>query len=113
MDGESYEGRLSLKRHASDFGLVIQSAIRSFADYHAGRPRPAHQPPAESATIGPISAAATFENGRAVLLTTDPTTALHELTGWAKGRGEALEGLSVTPASLEDVYLGLTGDAAQ
>ena len=39
--------------------------------------------------------------------------ALHELTGWARGRGEALESLSVTPASLEDVYLGLAGDEAE
>ena len=66
-----------------------------------------------SADLPPAAAAATFENGRAVLHTADPTTALHELTCWAKGRGEALEGLSVTPASLEDVYLGLAGDEAQ
>ena len=66
-----------------------------------------------SADLPPAASAATIENGRAVIHTTDPTTALQELTGWAKGRGEALEGLSVTPASLEDVYLGLTGDEAQ
>ncbi len=63
--------------------------------------------------LPPAAATATGENGRIVLVTTDPTTALHELTGWAKERGEALDGLSVTPASLEDVYLGLTGDEAQ
>ncbi len=63
-----------------------------------------------SSDLPPVAAGATFENGRAVLLTTDPTTALHELTGWAKGHGDALEGLTVTPPSLEDVYLGLTGD---
>ncbi len=63
-----------------------------------------------SADLPQLAAAATFENGRAVLHTTDPTTTLHELTGWAKRRGEALDGLTVTPPSLEDVYLGLTGD---
>ncbi len=66
-----------------------------------------------AAGLPPAAAAATFENGRAVLRTVDPTTALHELTGWAKERGEALEGLSVTPVSLEDVYLGLAGDEAE
>ena len=66
-----------------------------------------------SADLPPGAAGATIENGRAVLRTADPTTALHELTGWARGQGEALEGLSVTPASLEDVYLGLAGDEAE
>jgi ABC-2 type transport system ATP-binding protein len=66
-----------------------------------------------SADLPQAAAAATLKNGRAVLLTTDPTTALHELTGWAKKRGEALEGLSVTPPSLEDVYLGLTEDKTE
>ena len=65
------------------------------------------------AELPPGAAAATIENGRAVLRTADPTTVLHELTGWARERGEALEGLSVTPVSLEDVYLGLAGDEAE
>jgi len=65
------------------------------------------------AELPPGAAAATIESGRAVLRTADPTTVLHELTGWARERGEALEGLSVTPVSLEDVYLGLAGDEAE
>jgi len=65
------------------------------------------------AELPPGAAAATIENGRAVLRTADPTTVMHELTGWARERGEALEGLSVTPVSLEDVYLGLAGDEAE
>ncbi len=40
MDGESYEGRVCLKRHDSDFPTVIQWAMRSFVDYHAGRACP-------------------------------------------------------------------------
>ena len=66
-----------------------------------------------SADLPPAATTATIENGRAMLRTADPTTALHELTGWARGRDETLEGLSVTPASLEDVYLGLAGDEAE
>jgi ABC-2 type transport system ATP-binding protein len=37
------------------------------------------------------------------------TGALHALTGWARARGDELEGLAVTRPSLEDVYLRLTG----
>ncbi len=35
---------------------------------------------------------------------------LHDLTGWALAGGHALQGLSVLRVSLEDVYLGLTGE---
>ncbi|MDQ3725507.1 MAG: ABC transporter ATP-binding protein [Actinomycetota bacterium] len=42
------------------------------------------------------------------LTTTTPVQTLHELTGEALARGEALEGLEVTRPSLEDVYLELT-----
>ncbi len=40
----------------------------------------------------------------------EPTAFLHDLTGWAVGRGEVLEGLAVSRPSLEDVYLALIGD---
>jgi ABC-2 type transport system ATP-binding protein len=40
--------------------------------------------------------------------TDDPTTLLNELTSAALGRGERLEGLTVTRPTLEDVYLELT-----
>jgi ABC-2 type transport system ATP-binding protein len=40
----------------------------------------------------------------------DPTRLLHELTGAALARGEAVHGLSVTQPSLEDVYLELTAE---
>jgi ABC-2 type transport system ATP-binding protein len=39
----------------------------------------------------------------------DPTSALHELTGWALQAGVRLEALDVTRPSLEDVYLEITG----
>ena len=39
----------------------------------------------------------------------EPTRALHELTGWALDRGLVLDQLTVEPPSLEDVYLRLTG----
>jgi ABC-2 type transport system ATP-binding protein len=42
--------------------------------------------------------------------TDDPTRLLHELTAAALGRGERLEGLSVTRPSLEEIYLELTAD---
>jgi ABC-2 type transport system ATP-binding protein len=43
--------------------------------------------------------------------TDDPTALLHRLTSAALARGEALQDLSVTRPSLEDVYLELTADA--
>ncbi len=48
-------------------------------------------------------------DGGATLRTTNPTAALHQLTGWAIDNGVALDDLSVSRPSLEDVYLELTG----
>ncbi|HEU0305105.1 MAG TPA: ABC transporter ATP-binding protein [Gaiellaceae bacterium] len=45
-----------------------------------------------------------------VLHSTEPTKALHELTGEALAAGVELEELHVRKPSLEDVYLELTGD---
>jgi ABC-2 type transport system ATP-binding protein len=42
------------------------------------------------------------------LRSSDPTRALHELTGWAIDQGVELEGLEVTRPTLEDIYLELT-----
>ena len=48
---------------------------------------------------------------RSVEFRTDsPTALLHALTGWATAAGTELEGLTVRPPSLEDVYLELTGE---
>lgn len=57
------------------------------------------------------AAAATGEDGFVTITTEDPTRALHELTGWALERGEALSALEVSRPSLEDVYLQITGGA--
>ena len=59
-----------------------------------------------------LRAAASFANGRVVIETAEPTRLLHELTGWATERSLELEGLSVSPVSLEDVYLKLTGGSS-
>ena len=48
-------------------------------------------------------------NGSFELRVEDPTTALHDLTGWALERGISFETIEVTRPSLEDVYLELTG----
>ncbi|HEV2791465.1 MAG TPA: ABC transporter ATP-binding protein, partial [Solirubrobacterales bacterium] len=53
-----------------------------------------------------------LRDGREVTVqTATPVQTLHELTGEALARGEALEGLEVTRPSLEDVYLELTAAA--
>jgi ABC-2 type transport system ATP-binding protein len=43
-----------------------------------------------------------------LLRTTDPVPLLHRLTAWSLESGTALRSLSVTPPTLEDVYLELT-----
>ncbi len=52
------------------------------------------------------------DDGQVTLRTAAPTAALHELTHRATERGVELEELRVSRASLEDVYLALTGDDA-
>jgi ABC-2 type transport system ATP-binding protein len=52
--------------------------------------------------------------GRNVEISTDdPTGDLLALTGWAARRGTALEALTVTRPSLEDIYLTLTSDTEE
>ena len=58
-----------------------------------------------------LSEPARVDDGEAEIATTQPTRVLHELTGWALGRGLELEGLRVARASLEEVYLELTREA--
>jgi ABC-2 type transport system ATP-binding protein len=41
--------------------------------------------------------------------TTDPTTLLHDVTGWALRESVAITDIEVSRPSLEDVYLALTG----
>ena len=45
------------------------------------------------------------------IVTDDPTTTAHALTGWALERGLTLPHLEISTASLEDVYLELTEEA--
>ena len=48
------------------------------------------------------------EGDAVVVRTTDPVPVLHQLTAWALEAGVELSSLSVSPPSLEDVYLELT-----
>ncbi len=48
------------------------------------------------------------DDGRVVIVTSQPVLAVNAVTGWALERDLALEGLSVAQPSLEDVYLELT-----
>ena len=45
--------------------------------------------------------------------TEDELQVLHDLTGWALAGQRALQGLSVLRVSLEDIYLGLTGEGGR
>jgi len=52
------------------------------------------------------------ENGRVTVRSTNPTSDLYRITGWAIDYGIDLAGLSVSRPSLEDIYLELTGEEA-
>jgi ABC-2 type transport system ATP-binding protein len=48
------------------------------------------------------------DDGLVTVDAAEPTAVLHQLTGWALGRGTALRQLTVERPSLEDIYLRLT-----
>jgi ABC-2 type transport system ATP-binding protein len=60
---------------------------------------------------GTVLALASVDGSTVSLYASDPVPPLRELTAWATERGVGLPGLEVHRASLEDVYLELTGDA--
>jgi ABC-2 type transport system ATP-binding protein len=57
----------------------------------------------------PVPDAVVSENGRITVRSSTPTQTVHDITGWAVGRGIELVDLSISRPSLEDVYLELTG----
>ncbi len=66
-----------------------------------------------SSIFGEVMGADVRVSGRLVEATVDRSTqVVHRLTGWAVEHDVELMGLSVSRASLEDVYLELTGGAA-
>jgi ABC-2 type transport system ATP-binding protein len=71
---------------------------------------PAEVTPAE---LPRVSGGVTTRGRNVELSTDDPTGDLLALTGWAAGRGAALDGLTVTRPSLEDIYLTLTSDTEE
>jgi ABC-2 type transport system ATP-binding protein len=63
-------------------------------------------------TLSDLPLAVTPEpGGMVVAVTSDPTKAMHRLTGWALERDHPLESLTLSRPSLEDVYLALTESA--
>jgi ABC-2 type transport system ATP-binding protein len=69
-------------------------------------------PPAQLGVGGDRYRVAYDSNGsRVELETDDPTELLHRLTSEALGRGERLQGLTVSRPTLEEVYLELTEEA--
>ncbi len=94
-------GRIVATGTPDDLGGRGEAPTRISFDAPAARapPRSCGRP---SAAIG------ASENGRVVVRTTEPTRALHELTGRALGDGLDLARLEVRRPSLEDIYLELT-----
>jgi ABC-2 type transport system ATP-binding protein len=70
--------------------------------------------PADLTGSAPATEIRYRENGRDVVLHTDePTRVLHDLTERALAENRELEGLVVRRPTLEEVYLTLTGEAAE
>ncbi len=68
-------------------------------------------PPGGPALPEPLGRDAVVANGRVTIETAEPTAVLYRLTAWALEQRIELSGLTVTRASLEDIYLRLTGHA--
>ncbi|HEY8762838.1 MAG TPA: ABC transporter ATP-binding protein [Solirubrobacteraceae bacterium] len=54
-----------------------------------------------------------IENGRVLILTTEPVVAAQRITTWALERGVDLGHFSVAQPTLEDIYLELTGSGGE
>jgi ABC-2 type transport system ATP-binding protein len=90
--------------------IVAEGPPDTLGGRHASASRirfrlPAGRKPADL----PLPAAG--EGDSVVVRTEAPTRDLHALTSWALAEGVELAGLSVSPPSLEDVYLELIGEA--
>ncbi|MDA0353261.1 MAG: ABC transporter ATP-binding protein [Chloroflexi bacterium] len=70
------------------------------------------QTPAATALIAGVSGEVALGDGLVSVRTSEPTRALAMIAGRAEERGIELEDLSVTRATLEDVYLQLAADPA-
>ncbi|MGH3622168.1 MAG: ABC transporter ATP-binding protein [Sciscionella sp.] len=68
----------------------------------------------DGCTVADLPVAATTDGDGLVTVEVDePTQTLHQLTGWALGRGATLAHLAVHRPSLEDIYLHLTANNGQ
>jgi ABC-2 type transport system ATP-binding protein len=66
-----------------------------------------------AAPLMALTVAASEVDGRIEIRTEQPTQTLRELTNWAGEIGIELEDLAVSPITLEEVYLRVSGDGAE
>jgi ABC-type multidrug transport system ATPase subunit len=67
---------------------------------------------AAAADLPGLSGSVTVDDRTVVIRTHHALADTHALTGWARDRGIDLPGLTLTPPTLEDAYLSLTGEPA-
>jgi ABC-2 type transport system ATP-binding protein len=89
--------------------IVAEGPPETIAGRASGATRIAFSVPTAFASSIPL-AARRHDNGSVAIESNDPTGDLHRLTTWALEAGVALEGLTVTRPSLEDVYLQLVAE---
>ena len=115
-EAEHLAGRVGVLSHGR---MVAEDSPGALVDAVAGTivsfMLPDHVDVADAGSIfGPILGGEVRVSGRLVETTIDqPTAAVHRLTGWAVEAQVELESLSVSRASLEDVYLALAAEATE
>ena len=113
------DGRIVAEGPPATLGHRDRARARIRFRAPAGLPAPSASSPGLTDTPATPAALAGSPgpDGFTEIVTDDPVTVLHQLTGWAIGAGLALDGLEVIRPSLEDVYLALTagppGDGAR
>lgn len=91
--------------------IVTEGAPRVLADQDATTTISFAIPPAELPAA--LRDNTSEEDGRLIVRTTAPTKWLHDLTSWAVATSVELDRLTVSRATLEDVFLELTGESPE
>jgi ABC-2 type transport system ATP-binding protein len=92
--------------------IIACDSPQHLADRHVAPTRISFEVPAEKVTLMPLTTGGSFESegDHATIETRAPGEQLEALLSWARTEDLTLGALSVSPPSLEDVYLRLVAD---
>jgi ABC-2 type transport system ATP-binding protein len=92
----------------ADGRVVAEGSPGSLADRHRAPSRISFAP-VPGARPEDLPLPTSVDGLRWTSTSSDPTAAVHALTGWALARGVELAGLAVAPPTLEQIYLEVVG----